>query len=116
MLTQVDVLEPSEFESWLGQESAAQRAGSSMLGRQTFESVCATCHGLSGEGGIGPTIVGKVRDRRGLVALVEEGQNTDEFDGYMPPVGLGWPDFQLDALLDYMTNDERLSGGASGGG
>jgi cytochrome c oxidase subunit II len=116
MLTQVDVLEQTEFDSWLGPESAAQRGGSSELGRQTYESVCATCHGLSGEGGIGPGIVGKVRDREGLVLLANEGQDTDAYDGYMPPVGIGWPDFQVDALLDYITNNPTLSGGAASGG
>lgn len=114
MTTKVQVLEQAEFDAWVEREAAAQAAAQSDLGKRAFDTVCAKCHGPQGEGDIGPVIQGKVQDRGGLVTLLIEGQDTPSLDGYMPPVGIGWPDHEVDALLEYMTTDPVLSG--TGGG
>jgi cytochrome c oxidase subunit 2 len=112
MAIAVEVMPAADFDAWVKDEAAAQAAGGaeSDLARATYEGVCAKCHGFAGEGGVGPPIVGKVTTRDGLVRLLTEGQDT-AIDGYMPPVGLGWPDRQVDALFELLTTDPTLSGG-----
>jgi mono/diheme cytochrome c family protein len=116
MTTVVQVLEQAEFDAWVDQEAAVQAAGQSDLGKRSFDSVCAKCHGFQGEGDIGPVIQGKVQDRDGLLTFLDEGQDTPGFEGSMPAVGIGWPDRQVDALLQYLTTDPKLSGGVTSGG
>jgi hypothetical protein len=53
-----------------------------------------------------------------LKALLENGQNTTQFESYMPPVGLGWTGRQYDALIAYIKAEPKLSapqGGALSG-
>jgi len=109
MRTTVEVMEPAAFDSWLDAEGTGQADGTSSLGKDTFEAACAKCHGFKGEGDIGPSIVGKVTDRKGLEPLLLEGQDTS-LSGYMPPVGIGWPDRQIDALVEYVTTNPDLTG------
>jgi cytochrome c oxidase subunit 2 len=106
MPTTVTVLDQDEYESTLAsqQETLA-------LGKATWEGACATCHGLSGEGDVGPSIAGNgtLSNKDGLKTLLETGQNTSQFEYYMPPVGRGWPPEQLDALMAYLESNETLS-------
>ena len=103
MYTTVEAVPAEEFDSWLAQEADAQEAGDSELGRQTWEGVCAKCHGLDGEGGYGPAIAGNstLSSRDTLAQLLANGQN-GPISGFMPPVSQGWPEKQLDALIDYL--------------
>jgi cytochrome c oxidase subunit 2 len=106
MPTTVTVLDQDEYESTLAsqQETLA-------LGKATWEGACATCHGLSGEGDVGPSIAGNgtLSNKDGLKTLLETGQNTSQFEYYMPPVCRGWPPEQLDALMAYLESNETLS-------
>ena len=106
MPTTVTVLDPGELESTL---AAAQQPAA--LGQATWEGACATCHGLNGQGDVGPAIAGNgtLTNRDGLQALLENGQNTPQFEYYMPPVGRGWPPEQLDALMAYIESNKALS-------
>ena len=45
-------------------EAEAQEAGTSSLGAETFRGACAKCHGLAGEGDIGPRAGGQPAARR----------------------------------------------------
>ena len=45
-----------------------------------------------------------------------EGLNNPDVEGYMPPVGRGWPDFQLQALIEYVRSNEALAPPEGGGG
>jgi cytochrome c oxidase subunit 2 len=45
MRTTVEVVDGARFDDWLAGEASAQAAGESDLGRQTWEGVCAKCHG-----------------------------------------------------------------------
>ncbi|HUF77006.1 MAG TPA: cytochrome c oxidase subunit II [Longimicrobiales bacterium] len=113
MYTEVEVLEPEAFEAWLAETRAGQQGEALELGQATWEAACAKCHGLEGEGDIGPPIAGSgtLTDREALVQLLETGQNTPDLPGYMPPVGLGWPGFQYDALIAYIESSPTLRGG-----
>ena len=105
MTAQVEALPREEFESWLEEEAEAQDAGTSDLGEETYAGACAKCHGLAGEGDIGPGLAGNslLQDASALQTVIRNGR------GAMPPVGQDWSERQLDALTDY------LEGGFSGG-
>jgi cytochrome c oxidase subunit 2 len=80
------------------------------LGRSEFTGVCATCHGLSGQGGYGPNLAQNplLTQPAGLEAIVRNGR------GKMPAVGAGWTDAQMQALVSYM-RAHVYKGAASGG-
>jgi cytochrome c oxidase subunit 2 len=101
MLASVRTVSSSEFDRWV----SAQLRGAD-LGRETFEAACSPCHGVSGEGLIGPPLKGNatLADRKLLEELLENGKNA------MPPVGRGWDERQTDALVRYVQG-EFASGG-----
>jgi cytochrome c oxidase subunit II len=113
MYTRVTVMEESAYESWVEQQ--ASLAGAE-LGKQEWGAVCAKCHGLAGEGDIGPGIAGNpaITNRQGLIQLLSQGQNTPQFESYMPPVGLGWTGPQYDALIAYIKATPELSKAPAG--
>ena len=72
--------------------------------------MCATCHGLAGQGDIGPAIAQSpiLSDRKALTLLLRDGR------GAMPAVGKTWSDAQLNATLDYLA--KRFKSGSGSGG
>ena len=78
------------------------------LGKQAFEGVCASCHGLDGQGGIGPAIASSptLENPEALGNLVRNGTGT------MPAVGNTWDDRLVNALARYL----RVKFGGAGGG
>jgi mono/diheme cytochrome c family protein len=86
-----------EFDSWLEQQDESPTD----LGQEEWEGVCAKCHGLNGEGGIGPRIAGSptLTDPEDLGNLVRSGR------GAMPAVGADWTAAQVEALVDYLTEN-----------
>jgi len=108
MTSQVQVLPAAQFQTWVRQRAANPTA--SGLGRETFQGTCAKCHGMQGQGGVGPALTGNplITQPAGITKLLENGGVT------MPPVGRGWPKSQLNALLDYLSKDIAKQG--SGGG
>ena len=116
MYTSVTVMEQAAYESWVEQQAQIPDED---LGRGEWEAVCANCHGFEGEGDIGPAIAGNgtLTNRQGLIRLLSTGQNTDQFESYMPAVGLGWTGRQYDALIAYIKATPKLreAGAASGG-
>lgn len=105
MLARVEAVPKAEFDAWLEREGAAQQAGTSKLGEQTYAGACAKCHGLAGEGDIGPRLDGSAvaSDPAGIEKVVREGRNA------MPAVGAIWSDAQLEALTGYVK--ERFGSG-----
>jgi cytochrome c oxidase subunit 2 len=85
------------------------------LGKQEFRGVCATCHGMQGQGGYGPTISSStlLTQRSSLVQLLRNGLDTAR-PGAMPPVGNTWTSTQIDALAAYVKR-HIYKGAASGG-
>ena len=115
MLTTVEVLAPDEFQAWLD-DNAPGSADEVALGEQEWTASCAKCHGLSGEGDIGPAIARNptLTDPALLKELLENGQNLGSVEGYMPPTGKGWTDRQIAALVEYVNSNPELSGGDGG--
>jgi cytochrome c oxidase subunit 2 len=106
MLTTVDVVSRADYDSFL----ASAKAGTD-LGRQTWEGVCAKCHGLAGQGDVGPAIAGNptLTTEVSLTKLLHLGQNTPQLPSYMPAVGITWPESQIAALIDYIKSNKTLS-------
>jgi cytochrome c oxidase subunit 2 len=115
MRTRVEVVEPAAFDRWL--RARVGRGSERVLGQQTWEAACAKCHGLEGEGDVGPPIAGNgtLTNPQGLRDLLTTGQDLPENEGFMPAVGLGWPERQYDALLEFIEANPTLSGAPSGG-
>jgi cytochrome c oxidase subunit 2 len=106
MLAYVKVLPPDEYDRWVSRRLESP----SEVGRETFQGVCATCHGLDGQGDIGPPIAQSplLADRNAMKLLLRQGRNK------MPAVGAGWSDKQLNATIDYL--QKRFHAGGSSGG
>jgi cytochrome c oxidase subunit II len=98
MTAKVVAVPAAEFDSWLAGEARAQEAGTSDLGAQEFNGVCAKCHGDKGQGAIGPNIANSaiIQNKDSLDTIVRNGKNQ------MPAVGAGWSDRQMDALFSYL--------------
>jgi cytochrome c oxidase subunit II len=98
MRATVEAVPAREFDSWLAGEARAQAAGTSDLGEQEFNGVCAKCHGDQGQGGIGPNIANSaiIQNKDSLDTIVRDGRNQ------MPAVGADWSERQLDALFSYL--------------
>jgi cytochrome c oxidase subunit 2 len=108
MVATVEALPPDRFQSWYEQEAQAQAGAASDLGKNTFDGVCATCHGFQGQGAFGPDLRGNpIFSQKGAIeTLLLNGR------GQMPAVGRGWSDRQMNALLAYV---KRFAGNSSGG-
>ena len=121
MFTEVEVIPAAEFDGWLAAQRPEQldpeSEGGIALGKQTWEDVCAKCHGLDGQGGYGPPIANSsvLADRDALRALLDEGLDNEAVPGYMPDVGVGWPEAQLDDLLAYLQQAGLAPAPAPGG-
>jgi cytochrome c oxidase subunit II len=98
MRAEVEAMPREDFEEWLEEEARDQEAGTSSLGEETFNGACAKCHGLAGEGDIGPALANNalVEDPDAVETVVREGRRR------MPPVGTDWTDRQMDALTSFL--------------
>ncbi len=105
MRAEVEAMPRDEFDAWLEDEAEAQEAGTSTLGEETFRGACGKCHGLAGEGDIGPKLAGNglLADAAAVEEVVRNGR------GEMPPIGKDWEERQMKALTDYL--EEELLGG-----
>ena len=95
----------SEYESYVS--STARKD----LGRSEFQGVCATCHGMQGQGAYGPNVSANplLVQPSGIAPIVRNGF------GKMPPVGEGWSDAQIKALVQYAKAKIFKGAAASGG-
>jgi cytochrome c oxidase subunit 2 len=113
MPTTVEVVSEADYAERLDRLSGQDEAGDTQLalGRESWERTCAKCHGLAGEGDIGPPIArnGTLVDEEALTELLEDGLDTPDTEGYMPPVGRGWPRFQVQALIAYVRSNPDLA-------
>lgn len=93
-----------------GYQSYLATTVKSDLGRAEFTGVCATCHGLSGQGAYGPNLSNNplLTQPAGLTAIVRNGR------GRMPAVGDTWSSGQMQALAGYVKRN--VYKGASSGG
>ena len=81
------------------------------LGKTEFQGVCATCHGMQGQGGYGPALATNslLTQPKGLASIVRNGF------GKMPPVADTWTDKQVAALAQYTKSHIYKGAGSSGG-
>ncbi|HWC31873.1 MAG TPA: cytochrome c oxidase subunit II, partial [Actinomycetota bacterium] len=117
MLTRVEVLPQEEYDRWLDENAPDGGDDLAALGEAEWAAACAKCHGPEGEGDIGPPIAGNgaLREADSLRRLLYEGQDLDSNPGYMPPVGRGWSDRQIEALLAYVEATPALAEPPQGG-
>jgi cytochrome c oxidase subunit 2 len=112
MLADVEVLPTGEFDRWLEQRRTAQTAGTSELGEELWTGVCATCHGLEGQGGYGPAIASStLLTRPDALALLLRRGSSRPGRPVMPPVGKAWSEEEMDTMTDYI--GKRFGGGQS---
>ena len=80
-----------------GYRSFVSAGAASTLGRAEFEGVCATCHGMQGQGGYGPNLAHSplLTQPAAVTNLVRNGGIK------MPAVGNSWTKAQFAALLAY---------------
>ena len=106
MLARVEVMPADEYDAWVQQRKGDRAA----LGKETFVGVCAKCHGLAAQGGIGPNIAANplLANHEGLANVIRAGI------GKMPPVGKDWSQEQIDATIAYL--QQRFHQGGSSGG
>lgn len=106
MLAKVDVLPAAQYAAFVRQRKNDKEA----VGKETFTGVCAKCHGLAGQGAVGPNIASNplLANKPGLTNILRTGV------GKMPAVGNDWSQFQIDALITYLNHRFHISGGASG--
>ena len=113
MPTTVDVVPEAEFEERLALLTGQEQRGAAQLalGRESWDRACAKCHGPTGEGDLGPPIArsGQLVDEEALTTILMEGVDNPGVPGRMPPVGRGWPQFQVQALIEYIRSNERLA-------
>jgi len=115
MSATVEAMPEAEFDAWLANERRAQQEGTSNLGKQTFESVCAKCHGDQGQGGYARAIAGNAlfNDREGTEFLLRNGLRNGT--RVMPPVGKDWNQEQMDAIYHYLNRNIGPQSGGTGG-
>ena len=117
MTTRVSVLERSGFNAWLRQNVPAGGGDAEVaLGEAEWAAACAKCHGFEGQGDIGPPVAQNptLTDVEALRTLLYEGRNDEGTEGYMPPVGKGWSEEQIRALIAYVESNAALGGEQDG--
>jgi cytochrome c oxidase subunit II len=78
MIGSVVVMEPTEFDNWLGGNSSQQAPA--VAGQQLYQSLgCVSCHGANGEGGRGPALAGLF----GRQIFLNNGQSLIADEGYV---------------------------------
>ena len=82
-----------------------------VLGKAEFQGVCATCHGMQGQGGYGPPLATDplLTQPAGLESIIRNGR------GLMPAVADTWTPAQVKALEQYVKSDVYKGAAASGG-
>jgi cytochrome c oxidase subunit 2 len=93
-----------------GYQAAVTTGARANLGKAEFTGTCATCHGMTGQGGYGPNLSNNplLTQKAGLLSIVQSGR------GKMPAVGDTWTKTQLQALASYVKS-HVYKGAASGG-
>jgi cytochrome c oxidase subunit 2 len=100
----VDVVPAAAYRRFL----AAHVGASPALGKEIFDGVCATCHGLAGQGDYGPKLQGN-----GIVAVPAAVEPVLRKGGkLMPAVGATWSSEEMQAATAYLK--QRFGGGAGG--
>jgi cytochrome c oxidase subunit II len=112
MRNSVKVVQQSEYASYTAQQKQLLDARSPEFGKQEWDHVCAKCHRLdpAAERLIGPNLGANplLLEESGVASLVRNGR------GEMPPVGAGWTDDQVAALVAYTKTVVKGNGSGVG--
>jgi cytochrome c oxidase subunit 2 len=94
MLGSVEVVSNAQYLAFLHRQAGVSHA----LGQEIFQGVCATCHGMAGQGDYGPPLInnGTLADSTALTQLLRNGKNK------MPAVGADWTPEEMQAAKDYL--------------
>ncbi|HEX6787787.1 MAG TPA: cytochrome c oxidase subunit II [Gaiellaceae bacterium] len=105
MAARVVVTSSADYTAYTSKTATAN------LGKAEFTGVCATCHGMQGNGGYGPAISSnsQIVDPNTLTPLLRNGNKL------MPPVGDTWTAAQIKSLTDY-TKAHIYKGASTSGG
>jgi cytochrome c oxidase subunit 2 len=104
MTGSVQAVSQAEFDAFLASHSPSSRT----VGKETFEGVCAKCHGMQGQGTeAAPAIAGRDFDATTTILLRNGGVR-------MPAVGKDWSQEQVNAALAYLNS--TIGRAAQGGG
>jgi cytochrome c oxidase subunit 2 len=108
MKSETEVLPADAYRSFV--QHRASPAGKLELGKEVFTGVCAKCHGLAGQGDIGPNIASSalLKDRQALANVIRNGGIK------MPAVGHNWSQSELADTIAYL--QQRFHQGGSSGG
>jgi cytochrome c oxidase subunit 2 len=73
------------------------------LGSSIFHGACAKCHGFQGQGDYGPSLKASAvaQSAQSLAQIVRNGRDST-LPGVMPPVGRGWTQAEMNALVKYV--------------
>lgn len=96
MTASVTAVPQAEYDRFL-------QAASPDFGEEIFSGACAPCHGNEGQGLIGPAL--RSPDPELIRTAVRNGR------GAMPPVGKGWTEAEMRALIDHVRQLGNESGG-----
>jgi cytochrome c oxidase subunit 2 len=120
MLSNVNVMEPADFDAWLAGEAEASQGKVDPVveGEKQFQLSCSSCHSVDGSTSVGPTLLGSFGSERelsdGSVVTVDEEylriailvpgeQIVAGFANVMPPsLGDTLSAQQIDALVAYI--------------
>lgn len=109
-----------QVESEQAYERYTSTTATQSIGQQEWSGVCASCHGNLGKGGYGPDISAStlVTSRASLLGILRQGVDSPARPGAMPPVGIGWDNAQIDAIVAYVKKHiyKSASLGATSGG
>jgi cytochrome c oxidase subunit 2 len=108
MKSQVEVTPVADYQAWVAHR--ASPAGKLELGKEIFVGACAKCHGLAGQGDVGPNIASNplIGNATGLANLIRTGGIK------MPAVGDDWSQAELEDAIAYL--QQRFHQGGSSGG
>jgi len=107
MLAKAEVMPAAKYDAWV----RARLTDRAALGKETFVGACAKCHGLAGQGDIGPNIASSalLRTPGALANVIRNGGVK------MPAVGRDWRPAQLAATIAYLQRRFGAGGGSGGG-
>ena len=126
MLANAEVMPADRYDAWVSARANAQLA----LGKETFVGVCAKCHGLAAQGGVGPNIAQNplLGDKNGISNIIRHGTGQDarggqrlvagaaRRDGRVPPAALRARSKRWRPGLSVPRLARRLAGPASRAG
>ncbi len=111
----VEVVEQSEFDSWLKEQQEIAAAGPDMsefasideaveMGTGLYNGRCAACHGMSGEGGVAPAVTGGAIATGPIAGHLDIVVNGSKNNPMMAAYGNQLSAKELAAIITYQRN------------